>query len=106
MITIHNKIIPFPGFKAINLFGVLFVRSGETLTEEQINHEAIHTAQMREMLYVFFYLWYLVEWLVRLFKKGNAYKNISFEQEAYDGQSLRQYLQTRQHYAWFFYYFL
>jgi hypothetical protein len=39
---------------------------------------------MKEMLYIPFYLWYGVEWLVKLFCKGNAYRNISFEREAYD----------------------
>lgn len=53
MIIIRNKIIPFKGFKCINLFGVLFVRKecGD-VTKTDINHEAIHTAQMRELMYV------------------------------------------------------
>ena len=46
-------------------------------------HEKIHIAQQKEMLVIPFYLWYFIEWLVRLFKKGNAYQNISFEREAY-----------------------
>ena len=29
MIIIRNKIIPFKGFKAINIFGILFVRDAE-----------------------------------------------------------------------------
>ena len=39
-----------------------------------------------EMLYIFFYLWYAIEWLVRLIQCGNArqaYYNISLEKEAY-----------------------
>lgn len=68
MKIVYNNLIPFKGFAAINLFGILFVR-GVKVSEEMINHEAIHTAQMKEMLYVFFYLWYVVEWIVRLFLK-------------------------------------
>ena len=83
MKIIYNNFIPFKGFAAINLFGVLFVREGVKITEEMINHEKIHTAQMKEMLYIFFYLWYVIEWVIRLFKKGDAYRNISFEKEAY-----------------------
>ena len=49
MKVIYNNIIPFPGFKAINLFGVLFVRKGCTMSGSDINHEMIHTAQMKEM---------------------------------------------------------
>ena len=100
MKIIYNNIIPLPGFKAVNLFGVLFVRKGCTMSDTDLNHEAIHTAQMKEMRYIFFYLWYLIEWAVRLFKKGNAYRNISFEQEAYNNQTWLRYLKNRQHFAW------
>lgn len=103
MRIIYNNIIPLPGFKAINLFGVLFVRKGCTMNDTDLNHEAIHTAQMKEMWYIFFYLWYLIEWAVRLFKKGNAYRNISFEQEAYDNQVWLKYLENRPRFAWFDY---
>lgn len=100
MIIIRNNIIPFKGFAAINLFGVLFVRKDAVISEQTINHEKIHTAQMKEMLYVFFYLWYIVEWLVRLFGKGNAYRNISFEKEAYDNDDNLDYLKDRKRYSW------
>lgn len=103
MKIIYNNIIPFKGFAAINLFGILFVRKGVTVDEEMINHEAIHTEQMKEMLYVFFYLWYVIEWIIRLFMKGNAYRNISFEREAYDNESNLDYLNTRKRYSWFSY---
>ena len=43
MKVIYNNIIPFPGFKAINLFGVLFVRNGCTMSESDINHEMIQS---------------------------------------------------------------
>jgi len=33
MKIIENKIIPFPGYKAINLFGILFVREGAKISE-------------------------------------------------------------------------
>ena len=64
--VIYNNILPVKGFKCINLFGVLFVRKGLKMTDVDFNHEAIHTKQMKEMLYVFFYLWYVIEWIVRL----------------------------------------
>jgi len=101
MIIIRNKIIPFKGFKCINLFGVLFVRKecGD-VTKTDINHEAIHTAQMRELMYVPFYVLYIVEWMYRLFQKSNAYRNISFEREAYDNQYNYTYLAKRKHYSW------
>lgn len=69
MKVIYNKIIPFKGYKCINLFGVLFVRKGCTMRESDYNHEAIHTKQMKELLYVPFYILYLLEWLYRLTQK-------------------------------------
>ena len=100
MKTIRNKYIPFKGFRAINLFGILFVRGSAIINERTIRHEAIHTAQMKEMLYVFFYLWYVIEWLIRLFMEGNAYRNISFENEAYTNEDNIIYLEGRQKFAW------
>ena len=95
MKIIRNNIIPFSGFKAMNLFGVLFVRGNARINERTIRHETIHTAQMKELWYVFFYLWYVAEWLIRLFMKGNAYRNISFEREAYDNENDLNYLKSR-----------
>lgn len=102
MKIIRNNIIPFPGFKAINLFGVLFVRTHAHLTEEDINHEAIHTAQMKELLWVGFYIAYIVEWLYRFYKLRDAQKAylvISFEREAYGNECYLEYLKNREHYA-------
>lgn len=100
MKTIVNKWIPTKGFCAINLFGVLFIRSEvKEISRITLNHEEIHTAQMKELGYVLFYLIYVVEWLVRLFKPGNAYRNISFEKEAYTNQYDIAYLSKRKHFA-------
>ena len=103
MKVIYNKIIPFKQFKCINLFGLLFVRKGCFMSEKDFNHEAIHTAQMKEMLYVFFYLWYFVEWIIRLFGKGNAYRNLGFEKEAYSNDDNLTYLDTRPMFSWWKY---
>lgn len=97
---VRTSILPFRGFTAINLLGMLFVHPGVYLSEELMNHERIHSAQQREMLFVFFYLAYFIEWLVRLPMRGNAYRNISFEREAYANQRNLHYLEHRRHYAW------
>jgi len=97
---IRSRILPFKGFTAINVLGVIFVHPGVYLSNEMVNHERIHTAQQREMLFVPFYLFYLVEWLVRLPMRGNAYRNISFEREAYTHQRDLGYLEKRRLYAW------
>lgn len=100
MKIIHNNIIPFKGFLAINFFGILFVRGTERdINDIVLNHERIHTAQMKELGYILFYIIYLLEWIVRLFKKGNAYRNISFEREAYKHERDLNYLSTRPKWA-------
>ena len=101
MKVIYNDIIPFKGFAAINLFGILFVRNGVVVSERLLNHERIHTAQMREMVYVFFYIWYVIEWSVKLFKYGKmSYYHISFEREAYENEFDFKYLSGRRCFAW------
>ncbi|MDD4438178.1 MAG: hypothetical protein PHS04_09115 [Tissierellia bacterium] len=98
MRIIRNNIIPFSGYKAMNLFGVLFVRGNARIDDITLNHEKIHTAQIKEMLgiifYIWFYIWYLIEWFIRL-PFGNAYRNISFEREAYTNQDDLSYLKNR-----------
>lgn len=102
MKIIYNNLIPFKGFVAINLFGILFARNEyrNKISNRTINHESIHTAQIKEMGYVFFYVWYLVEWLIRLFINSNAYRNISFEREAFINDDNLDYLKTRKRFSW------
>lgn len=99
MKVIINNILPPKGFKCINLFGILFCR--RILNKIDINHETIHTKQGQELLWIGFYLWYIIEYLIRLIMYRDtklAYKNISFEREAY--QNDLDYLSNRKHYNW------
>lgn len=103
MRIVYNKVIPFKKFEAVNLFGILFARKEYIVSKRTIHHEQIHTIQMKEMLYVFFYLWYIIEWLLLLFKYRNAtkaYFNIRFEQEAYKHETDFDYLKKRKPFAW------
>ena len=66
-----------------------------------VNHEKIHWCQQLEMLIIFFYLWYLIEWIIRIFVNGSeAYRSLSFEREAYDNDDNQEYLKTRKTYSW------
>lgn len=68
-----------------------------------MNHERIHTSQLLEMLVIPFYIWYLVEWLILLFRyrdRKQAYRNICFEREAYVHEKDLDYLSHRKPYAW------
>lgn len=106
MKIVYNKVVPFEGFLAINLFGILFVRKNKDggkpyISDTVINHESIHTAQMKELGYIFFYLLYFIEWIIRLFTDTlSAYRSISFEQEAYMNEDNPEYLKNRKHYSW------
>ena len=101
MKIIYNNFIPFKGFKCINLFGVLFARKGAYIGEQTLNHERIHTAQMKEMFYVGFYVWYFVEWLLELCHYGTtAYHTNTFEREAFANDDDLTYLDNRPKFAW------
>ena len=116
-----NSLIPFPGFLAIQLFGMIFYRkSDEKYLQnemyadkimEMINHENIHKEQIKDFclpLFWFrplqmligglmFYLIYILEWFFRLFINGpsKAYSNISFEKEAYENESDFEYIKKK-----------
>lgn len=93
MKIIHNKYIPFKGFVCINLFGVLFTRK-KYLSKVTVNHERIHTQQQKGLLYLLFYVLYGLEWIVRLIIYRNAktaYRNISFERDAYSNENNFEY---------------
>lgn len=108
MKIIYNKYIPTKNFKAINLFGLILARTEYgKLTKEEENHEAIHTAQAIELLFIFFYIFYLIEWIFRLIQyrnRLNAYYNISFEREAYSNQKNLNYLKQRRFFSFRKYY--
>ena len=58
---------------------------------------------MKELLFIPFYLIYISEWLFRLIQYRNsdkAYRNISFEREAYGNGNDLLYLKRRSPYAW------
>lgn len=68
-----------------------------------INHEKIHIQQQEEMLVIFFYIVYVLEWFVKLFIYGSAksaYYNISFEREAYNNETNMTYLDSRKRWNW------
>lgn len=63
-----------------------------------INHEKIHLKQQQELLIVFFYMLYISEWLLRtlLYRDSyRAYRNISFEREAYANERNLDYPDDR-----------
>ena len=102
-----KKITPFLKFFLFsNIVGICLAPFGIYLHEKHINnkrtinHEKIHWKQQMEMLIVFFYLWYFIEWLIKLIYNRNAYYSISFEREAYENDGNSEYLINRKNYNW------
>ena len=58
MKIVRTDLMPGRKLAAINLFGIVFAPKSGGLLQKTINHEAIHSAQMKEMLFILFYLWY------------------------------------------------
>ena len=78
-----------------------YYASDEARTDRTMRHEAIHGRQQKEMLIIFFYIWYGIEWLVKLIKYGSqSYNNISFEREAYRNANDQDYLKKRKLFIW------
>ena len=87
----------------LNLFGTFWAKDTSWIDKYVVNHERIHTAQQRELLFVPFYIFYIIEWLIRLAQHGSwrkAYMNISFEREAYANGNNLEYLSKRKRYSW------
>ena len=108
MIVVRNNLIPFRGYKAITIWPFIFVRKNAWYSNDTDRHERIHGRQQLEMLLLPFYLWYGVEYIIRLAimrDHDRAYRSISFEQEAYSHERDAGYLQHRRWYAWLRYLF-
>lgn len=108
MKIIYNNIIPPEGYKALCLWPFVFVRrnSNSSFSDTKKRHEHIHGEQEKELLLIFFLLWYGIEWIARFLQyrdRLEAYYNISFEREAYANQFNSEYLKTRRHFAWLHY---
>ena len=81
---------------------ILLKRKEYIMNHYIINHETIHLKQQKELFIIFFYILYGLEYICRLFQyKFNfytAYKNISFEREAYKNEQNLNYTRERKPY--------
>ncbi len=95
------------GYVAITLFPVIILKN-KYLKKDVVllNHEKIHLRQQIELLIIGFYIWYVVEFLMRILKYktwSEAYLNISFEREAYQNENNLDYLKSRSLFSFFRY---
>lgn len=99
MPIVVNKYLIGRHFVGIALWPFIVVKN-EVLKQDDIfiNHERIHLRQQAELLVIPFYFVYLLEYVFRLFQyrdSQEAYRNISFEREAYEMEYDLEYLEYR-----------
>ena len=103
MFVIVVKYLIPKGFRGLTVFPFVFVKYAfDSENKVLVNHEKIHIRQQLELLVLPFFLWYFVEYAVRLLQYKNAnlaYRNISFEREAYANEINLDYLETRRFFS-------
>jgi hypothetical protein len=99
MILIVFKYLTPRGFRGLTFFPFVFLMNKEDVLDKVfVNHEKIHLRQQLELLVLPFYVWYVIEFLIRWIitkDKNVAYRNISFEKEAYTNEKDLNYLKSR-----------
>ncbi|GGG19418.1 hypothetical protein GCM10011344_20110 [Dokdonia pacifica] len=103
MFLIVNKYLLRKRFVGLTLWPFIIMKRVELKKDQVfINHERIHLRQQLEMLVLPFFVWYGVEYIIRLLRYRNSYKaysNISFEREAYKNESDLHYLERRSYWS-------
>jgi len=99
MIIVCQRLLKNTKISGITLFPFILLRKKEYRDNDVlINHEKIHLRQQLELLIIPFYIWYLSEYYIKYLKYKNpelAYRNISFEREAYENDQNLDYLRKR-----------
>lgn len=99
MFLIVAKYLIPKGYRGMAVFPFVLVKYDFDKTNEVfVNHEKIHLKQQLELLIIPFFVLYLLEYLIRLIQYKNAalaYRNISFEREAYARETDLSYLKNR-----------
>lgn len=103
MLIIVSKYLIPKGFSGFAFFPFVFLKKKEDKSNwVLLNHERIHIRQQLEMLIFPFFVWYFLEFFIRLILFRNwkkAYYNISFEKEAYLHDNNTEYLKIRKLYG-------
>ncbi|MES2544843.1 MAG: hypothetical protein V4548_08150 [Bacteroidota bacterium] len=99
MFLIVSKYLLPKGFTGLTIFPFIILKNEKDRSNAiLLNHEKIHIRQQLELLIVLFFVLYAFEFLIRLLiykNKTMAYKNISFEREAYTKEKDLHYLKQR-----------
>jgi len=97
MFVIVTKYLIPKGYNGLTLFPFVMIRSDfDKGNKVLVNHEKIHIKQQIQMLVLPFLIWYMLEFLFRWIQfkdKSKAYRNISFEREAYANEQNLNYIE-------------
>ncbi len=96
----------FKNYIAITIYPFIIIHKDYKGNLGLVNHEKIHLKQQIELFWLFFFIWYVVEFVVRCIQYKNwylAYRNISFEREAYQNEKNQNYLSERKKFSFFKY---
>jgi hypothetical protein len=108
MILLVTKYLIPRGYNGFTVFPFVFVKNEKDRNNSiLINHERIHLRQQLETGFLLFFIWYFLEFLIRLLlyrNRSKAYRNICFEKEAYANEKDLNYLKKRS--FWKFYTFI
>lgn len=107
MIIISKYLVP-KNYIGLTIYPFVFLKNKNLKNDVYLlNHENIHLQQQKELLWIFFFIIYTSEYLARLILYRNhykAYKNISFEREAYKNDGNLNYLLGRKKYSFLNYF--
>ena len=95
MILIVNKYLLSKKIRGITLWPFVIIRDRQDATDlVLLNHERIHLKQQLELFIIPFYGWYIIEFIISFVQTRDfhrAYRNISFEREAFANESNLNY---------------
>ena len=108
MILIVARYLIPKGYRGITLFPFVIVRGkADAKDAVMLNHERIHIRQQIELLIIPFFIWYGIEFAIRLLyyrDRKMAYRNIVFEREAYLNENNQNYIHKRRFWRFISYY--
>ena len=107
IIIVCQRLLKNTKISGITLFPFILLREKKYRQNKTlINHEKIHIRQQMELLIIPFYIWYLSEYYLKYLRYRNpqlAYRNISFEREAYANEQDLNYLKKRKFWSFISY---
>lgn len=99
MFIIVTKYLIPKAYRGLTVFPFIIISDvSDKQNKILINHERIHIRQQLELLIIPFFIWYFLDYLIKLSRyknKSKAYRNIIFEREAYSNENNLDYLKTR-----------